>query len=537
MTLRGEFTVHILELNNPELRYLRKRRAERVLRYCEDLWIADPDNAKDPVRFKEHALAVLGSKEYLAVTRAVVDDFLIARFDMPAAPDVPPDLPPTDLKLSKPVWLDKVEIRNFKSIDALDLAFPSLDQSAPPDWLEDIDLPETLNDRMGQPWLMVLGENGVGKSSLLQAIALALMPTLERESLASAHTWLRRQKDVKAGYVRLTFSDGSERTLSFEKKDKKFTVSGDRPAMAVLAYGSTRLLPRRTRGQLQPAPVSVRNLFDHTHPLSNAERYLCDCNALAETDFQLLAGSLKNLLPISEDTEIERKGAQLRARLAGRHVSLSELSDGYKSMLALAMDIMFHLSNSSFDMESVRGLVMIDELELHLHPRWKAVIVDQLRTLFPNVRFVATTHDPLCVLGLRTNELHVLAVDAASQSIVHDPIDVPKGTGADEILTGPWFGVASTIDAETQLLMSEHSRLLQRGTRGQGDEARRIQLEEVLSERLGSFASTRAQRAVLAAAAVLNPRVPESHLDHVLQHRLSGLLTRESSAPGAGNRA
>jgi len=533
LTRRGEATISLFDLNHRFLVSAREASARRALQDCERHWAYLTPAERNIVDFREKVLAHTFSTDYVAVIRLVVEDFIQSHFD--AAPSTEPavsnTLPASDLELDKAVWLDAIEIRNFKSIDTLAISFPPLEEADPD--TQDVGEDDALDGEAGsQPWMMVLGENGVGKSSLLQAIALALMPDAERDKIGRASLWLRRHHGVKAGHVRLAFSDGSERLLKFDSKSKHFTVKGDCPSMPVLAYGSTRLLPRRNSKVGSPAAVSVRNLFDHMHPLSNTERYLCDLEAVSEAHFQILAGSLKSMLPISEDTELQRKGTQLSAHLAGRRTRLSELSDGYKSMLALAMDIMFHLTNSSFDMESARGLVMIDELELHLHPRWKVAVVRQLRTLFPNVRFVATTHDPLCVLGLRRSELHVLTADPTTRGIILEKIDVPRGTRADEVLTGPWFGVSSTIDAATQALMQEHSRLLQRQERTRDEESRRTELEEVLCKRLAGFATTRAQRAVLAAAAVLNPGRPESHLDHVLQHRLAGLIDRDAATRG-----
>lgn len=528
---KGEFTIQLFELNNPYLVMARKASAALATRECNDLWMLKP-GGWDEKNFRLVIESKVADLNHLAAVRAAIDDFINSEFNIESeyseyivqADDVP--------LLPKTVWLDKMKICNFKSIAVLDLEFPRPDELWDEYLLED-EAQELSGEAAGQSWLMVLGENGVGKSSLLQAIALALMPDKERDDLGRPSSWLRRQEggEIKNGYVRLTFSDGTLREIGFRKGVSKFVVSGEIPPMAVLAYGSTRLLPHKSRKKDHPARISVRNLFNNRHPLSSTERYLCDANAIPDKQFNILAGSLKSLLPIMEDSELTRDGKRLSVRVAGRTVTLDRLSDGYKSMLALAMDIMFHLTDSTYDMESATGLVLVDELELHLHPRWKVAIVRQLRTLFPNVRFIVSTHDPLCVLGLRSSELHVLTADPATQSIQADQIDVPKGARADEVLTGPWFGVASTIDSHTQRLMDEHSRLLVRSDSRPYDESRRRELEDVLRQRLNGFATTRAQRAMLAAAAALNPARPTSHIDHVLQHRLSGVLSSSPMEP------
>ena len=99
--------------------------------------------------------------------------------------------------------------------------------------------------------------------------------------------------------------------------------------------------------------------------------------------------------------------------------------------------------------EKSQGIVLIDEIDVHLHPRWKVEIVSRLRRVFPRVQFIITTHDPLCLLGTRKGEVHVMRRDPESEQVVATQFDVPPGTTADQVLTGFWFGLPSTMDRET----------------------------------------------------------------------------------------
>lgn len=92
--------------------------------------------------------------------------------------------------------------------------------------------------------------------------------------------------------------------------------------------------------------------------------------------------------------------------------NFSQLSDGEQIVVALALDIMYrcvtanpHLNNP---LDSP-GVVVIDEIELHLHPRWQANIVQALRTTFPNVQFIISTHSPLIVNQLRNEEVFLVS--------------------------------------------------------------------------------------------------------------------------------
>ena len=85
------------------------------------------------------------------------------------------------------------------------------------------------------------------------------------------------------------------------------------------------------------------------------------------------------------------------------------LSDGVRNMLAMVVDIAYRMAilNPQLGAEALTapGLVLIDEIDLHLHPSWQRRVVEDLRRTFPNVQFVATTHSPFIVQSIRPGEL------------------------------------------------------------------------------------------------------------------------------------
>lgn len=92
---------------------------------------------------------------------------------------------------------------------------------------------------------------------------------------------------------------------------------------------------------------------------------------------------------------------------------LSVVSSGFRSVLAMVCDVMAGLMDSrvyeDFDtLRSARGVLLVDEIEAHLHPRWKIQIMRGLRKALPGMTIVATTHDPLCIRGMGDAEVRVL---------------------------------------------------------------------------------------------------------------------------------
>jgi hypothetical protein len=402
------------------------------------------------------------------------------------------------------VWLRKIEVENFKALRRLELEFPA--PSLPPSNFDSAAgklVQQSTSEPTTEPWLMLLGENGVGKSSVLKAIALAMMPAAQRRRYApNPREWISQGSRAQTGMIRLEFTVGAQPLeLHFSRTSSTVQRRGDYPEMAVLGYGSTRLLPRSAGRRPRPESVRLQNLFDSRAPLRDAERWLANPKSVRSGDFNLLATSLKTLLALGDDDRIARRKDRLSATVFGTQVPIRSLSDGYQSVLALAVDMMLNLSKASFDMEGVEGVVLIDELEVHLHPRWKIAIVGALRNLFPRVRFIATTHDPLCVQGIRKGELHVMTRQGERHDVRVEQFDVPPGLRADQILTGAWFGVPSTRDPETVSMMREHSALLQNRAKAPVEVARFEYLDGQLRQRLDEYIGTEDEQIALQAAA------------------------------------
>jgi hypothetical protein len=128
----------------------------------------------------------------------------------------------------------------------------------------------------------------------------------------------------------------------------------------------------------------------------------------------------------------------------------------------MCADIMISLLERWNDMQVAEGIVLLDEIEGHLHPSWKIEIVDRLRRCFPRVTFLATTHDPLCLKGLNESEVVVLRRDDSYR--VRSMSSVPEfdDLRADQILTDPQlFGLRSTI-GKTPQAINRYSELMKK---------------------------------------------------------------------------
>jgi predicted ATP-binding protein involved in virulence len=107
--------------------------------------------------------------------------------------------------------------------------------------------------------------------------------------------------------------------------------------------------------------------------------------------------AIESLFPDCKDVRIDVGPLRLTVLKEGYRWSLDELSDGYKTLLALVVDLAARYARANPKMPNpleASGVVLIDEIDLHLHPAWqKRVVADLLRT-FPNTQFILTTHSP-----------------------------------------------------------------------------------------------------------------------------------------------
>src|SRR5207244_516594 len=147
-------------------------------------------------------------------------------------------------------------IRNFKRIKSLKL-----------------DVSKQSGDNSFAPWTVFLGENGLGKSSILQAIALALVsPEYVNRLTTSAR--IVNNKSAK-GSVKISLDDLSINTLEFENGKKTITSTYQAVQNYVIAYGSTRLSQQSNlRLEKGTRYFRIRNLFDHTAAIRDAQSWL-----------------------------------------------------------------------------------------------------------------------------------------------------------------------------------------------------------------------------------------------------------------------
>ncbi len=313
--------------------------------------------------------------------------------------------------------------------------------------------------RRSAPCLMLLGENATGKSTLLQCVALALLGSGQSrrlrldfsEFLPDDALSLDGSGGSPSAFARVRFMYG-DGEAAFAVDGGTATLFGDiAPSALVLGYGPRRFFDRnKSETSLHPF-AAVRTLFDPLATLPYPGGWL---NGLEDERFNAMARGLRPILALAETDQLVRDSGLVCVTVEDRAVPVEQFSDGYRSMFALAADIFRHLLDHFDDLESAHAIVLIDEIETHLHPRWKMQVMRAFRRALPNVQFIVTTHDPLCLRGMEDGEVFVFQRDERGEISVLDDLPSLKGMRAEQLLTSDYFGLSSTIDPETELDMA-----------------------------------------------------------------------------------
>lgn len=368
-------------------------------------------------------------------------------------------------------------------------------------------------DGKGQ-WLVLLGENGMGKTTMLRAITLAL----SRPEVAGAYLTrssgeaplIRHVRgSSKRGeiFVRLESDLASVQIKPSRGIEQLWVTAAPVPRPPVFAYGCRRgsALGGPDRGG-NPDPLrGADTLFDESASLIHADTWLRGLKLAANEDpserafFEAMCRTLEAVLLGVDRISVEAKHTWVQGPKIGR-VPLAGLSDGYLTTLGWVVDFIARWARYALDVgyvlgerfnESMPCVVLIDELDLHLHPRWQTEVISRLRDTFPMTTFVATTHNPLTLHGTKPGEVHVIRqTDDGALEIVQR--DLPPGIRTDQVLTGEWFGLRSTLDQDTLELLDRHRELLR--ARRPEDDPERMKLERDLRQRLGHYADTPAER-------------------------------------------
>lgn len=373
-------------------------------------------------------------------------------------------------------------------------------------------------------WTVFTGNNGSGKSTLLKAIAIGLTGKDTARALQpSFHRWIREgigdddEASIQLEIVRqapddalvdsgakpgaafpakIILKNGAKETTLHSaipaKKPKNYSTpdrtlwSTDAKGWFSCGYGPFRRVfgasPEAARQMIAPSTERFVTMFQEAASLAEVDQWLRNLkhkeleNKAAEREqLTLLLEILRDELMPNQITldRVDSDGLWLKDR-NGVQLSWGEMSDGYRAALALLADILRHLMNAyGVDGLTERGpdgklfvkrsgVVLIDEIDAHLHPEWQREIGFWLKRHFPKLQFLVTTHSPIICQAADENGLFVLpepGSDIPPQPLAEEEYRKVIASRPDTILLTRAFGLQNTRSPQAVAGRAEYAKL------------------------------------------------------------------------------
>lgn len=366
-------------------------------------------------------------------------------------------------------------------------------------------------------WTVILGDNNTGKTTLLQCfVAMETKLLMDRYDEVVPKLFLEKRdfnlfrnikKDTISIFVNICYGikineseNGIKRTsMSIEATESSGSASVQMShllnGLKCYGYGASRLMGKSSLSEKELGNPTA-SLFKDDVELINAEEWLlqADYSAKASNNRSQIGRTTRkrrdqikeiliNLLPevddirVTEPTEKKLK-PQVKFKTPYGWVGLDGLSLGYRAMISWMVDLanrMFERYPKSANPLAEPAIVLIDEIDLHLHPKWQRTIMDFLSERFVNTQFIVTAHSPLVVQAAANANIVLLRREGDHVVIDNNPQSV-LGWRADQILTG-LFDLPSGRSVKIEELEKQRRKILSKAKLTKTDKAKLKDLE------------------------------------------------------------
>lgn len=257
-------------------------------------------------------------------------------------------------------------------------------------------------------------------------------------------------------------------------------------------------------GDLKSYCNRVRSLFEETS-LADAEEWLLQTDYAAKREKRkarehrekikaILAHPESGILPDVDDLRFaEQEGDTSPPRVEFQTpygwVTVDQLSLGYRTMIAWVVDLarrLFEHYPESENPLAEPAVCLVDEIDLHLHPKWQRKIIDFLSDRFPNTQFIVTAHSPLVVQAAQDANIALLKraenPDGDDYVEIHNDMEPVGNLRVDQILTSDLYGLESARPPQLDSLLEERQEILSKSNLSKEDEKRLVEIEEKIGD-------------------------------------------------------
>jgi predicted ATP-binding protein involved in virulence len=340
-------------------------------------------------------------------------------------------------------------------------------------------------------WTVILGDNGTGKTTLLRSI-VALLPVAQfsyNEPFKYNYKWRKilldwtQRNDKQNSLLSMTgaecetpFIASSEISFDYtiqhnpamNEYDEKFLITS--PVFCV-AYGANRKMAEKSLSDDYFNNIS-ETLFRDDAFLQNSSEYFLRLDyetaksRKGSEELRKVKELLLKVLPDGiQDIRVVKKAKlqrNIQVKTVYGWVNLNDLSLGHKTTIAWLIDfatkMIYYYENSENPFDEP-AILVLDEIDLHMHPSWQREIIENLTKTFPKTQFIVTAHSPLIVQAALNANLVLLKRMNDSVEIINEP-NIVKSWRIDQVLTSDLFGLKSSRDKETEKILAQRRRLL-----------------------------------------------------------------------------
>lgn len=411
--------------------------------------------------------------------------------------------------LKKSIYLKSLELKKIRTFGEVTLNLEKEDGSLP-------------------QWTLICGDNGIGKSTLLQCAAWMkpnvpdpddkrgddikmeeIEANINNEENDTLVRLVRKNDNAKEhGSIRAKFV--TERTLnnksfsaeSFCEQSIDIKISNGeledfitsfntnkekvffKNEVIIYAYSASRKIGKQNIDKVELQDTIPSFITDNTI-LYDAEQILHTINYAAaasskneQEKYKMYLEKIKEVLvavlPDFEDVSdiiisppqlINNRIQEIEIMINSKHgkkVPFNDYSLGYKTVASWLVDLSWRLINQYPESPNPLlepAIVIIDEIDLHLHPVWQREIIANLSQHFEKVQFITTAHSPLMVQAAVDANYAVLHNSDEGVIIINEPRDI-DGWRVDQILTSEFFGLKTARSPEYEKLLNEREQLL-----------------------------------------------------------------------------
>ncbi len=403
----------------------------------------------------------------------------------------------------------------------------------------------------GRPtqWTIILGDNGVGKTTVLKSLAASTNKVTFNNGYEAygsyfdfdweSKWWPVRDYDKGATQIRTRVQGGirlcelngdviagDSRIYLTRRNSSIAGISIDFEGFRCYGYGAGRTTGNSTLSEAPETADTCASLFDDRADLLNPEEWFLfadyriarDKDPLTTQNFELIKEALLKIMEEGEVTDLEVIPPGLPGRGSPRQgvrfktpygwVRLRDMSLGYQTLVVwltdLADKLFVRYPDSKNPLEEP-AIVLIDEIDLHLHPSWQRKLLKSLSEIFKNTQFIATAHSPLVVQAASDAEANVVLLKReGDQTIVYQGHDLPdvRRWRVEQILNSELFDDTPPLSPQTEADLARRNELLLKKRLTKAEKAELAQLEQIIAAQpVGSTGPERQAEDLLARLA------------------------------------